>query len=440
MDTCPHKKPVSLAIAFFYAGTLIISLTTFRPVATFFNGSDTLYLLAAVLLVLRLLYEGQSLMQVFVFDNPFFKPLLMFIFGASLSLINSSDVHVAVISTIKYIFFLGIWLPTGIYLLNTRLRIKWMLAILVAAAMLPIIPAIGDFYFNTRMTISIDRLLSMNLVQTIPEGGRFGSVMGHPNNFGYMIVVVYPISLWMIFFYGKIRAKSFGLLFLCLLLTSNLITASRSTAIAMAIQTFSFIAFMPQRTIKQKASFFIFIIMLFGGVITVAVKAKPVIIVDRFVEMATYELGEYEPDTERIDFMLEAWQAIRKHPIAGIGVDHTSWSEKSILVHNTILRLWAAIGICGLFFSSWIYYLGLHTAIMNLKNTINVKSQNYGPISLILFVSFIGWFFVDMVQPQLHDRFKFIIMILIFALPRAYPSISDVIFNSKKKSVQTTNA
>jgi hypothetical protein len=410
--------PLSLALAFFYAGTLVVGLTTFRPVASFFNGSDTLYLIAVLLLVIRLLHEGQSLISVFVRRNPFFKPLLVFLFGATLSLINSDDLMVASIVMGKYIFLFGIWLPAGITLLDTPRRIKWMLVVLVAAALVPLIPAIGDYYFQTRITVVIDRLLSLNLEHTAPHGGRFGSVMGHPNNFGFMLVVVFPVSLWLLFFVRTLYIKIFGLLFICLLLTGGLITASRSMAVAVSVQALFFIAFMPQHSIKQKTSYLIFLLMLAGTVLAIAAKAQPLIILDRFLETTAYELGGYEPDSSRIDFMVKAWRAIVSHPIAGLGVENASANLGKLGVLNTILRLWAGIGVFGLVFISWIYILALHTAIINLKKTENQKTQKFGPIAFLVLVALIGWFLVDMVQPQFYDRFKFVSLIILFSLSR----------------------
>jgi hypothetical protein len=291
LATNAQRMPLSLALAFFYAGTLVVGLTTFRPVASFFNGSDTLYLIAVLLLVIRLLHEGQSLISVFVRRNPFFKPLLVFLFGATLSLINSDDLMVASIVMGKYIFLFGIWLPAGITLLDTPRRIKWMLVVLVAAALVPLIPAIGDYYFQTRITVVIDRLLSLNLEHTAPHGGRFGSVMGHPNNFGFHVGGSFPGLSLAAFFVRTLYIKIFGLLFICLLLTGGLITASRSMAVAVSVQALFFIAFMPQHSIKQKTSYLIFLLMLAGTVLAIAAKAQPLIILDRFLETTAYELG-----------------------------------------------------------------------------------------------------------------------------------------------------
>lgn len=439
MDTCQKRAPVSLALTCFYAGTLIISLITFRPVAPFFNGSDTLYLLAVVLLLIRLLHEGKSPIQVFVRDNPFFKPLIVFLFGATLSLINSSNLIAAATVIGKYIFLFGIWLPVGIYLLNTPRRIKWMLIMLIAAALVPLIGTIGDYYFQTRMTVAIDRLLAMNLENTIPQDGRFGSVMGHPNNFGFMLVVVFPVSLWMVFLIRRLHARICGLFFLCLLLTGSLVTASRSMALALSLQALFFMVFMPYHAFKQKAVYFLFLMLLAGGVLALAVKARPVIIVDRFMEMAAHELGEYEPDIDRIEFMIEAWRAICAHPIAGLGVENTAASLEVIGVHNTILRLWAGNGVWGLVFICWIYLLAFHRALTNLKKTIKTKSE-FAFISFLLLVSLIGWFSVDMVQPQFYDRFKFVTLILLFSLSGVIKAEADTPCLPVKNFVQPAYA
>ena len=377
------------------------------------------------------MHDGQNPIHVFVHDNPFFKPLIVFLCGAILSLINSRDLAAATTIIGKYVFLFGFWLPAGIHVLDSLRRFHWMLIVLVAAALVPLIPGISDFFFDSKMTVVIDRFLEMNLIFTTPQGGRFGSTMGHPNAFGLMLVVVFPISLWLICFTQTKRAKFFGFLFLCMLLTGSVVTASRSAAVALFIQALVFIAFLPRRTIKLRSAYFLSLIVLTTAVLTIAIKAKPVIVVDRFVEMASYELGEYIPDSERIDFMIEAWEAICTHPIAGIGVDHTGGNEESIAVHNTILRLWAGIGIWGLFFSCWIYFIAFTKAFMNIKKALQLDSTYFSSISLLLLVSLIGWFFMDMVQPMYYNRIKFVTLILLLSLSKLINT--DNISNSLPK-------
>lgn len=416
MDNGAQKETISLSLICFYAGTLIISLTTFRPVASFFNASDTLFLLSMILLVIHLLYEGKSPLRVFVHNNPFFYPFLVFALGALMSLIHSDALGTALTVIGKYIFLFCIWLPAGIYLLNSPRRISGMLVVLLAAALVPLIPGISDYYFDTRITAAIDRLLAMNLQNPTPHGGRFGSVMGHPNNFGFMLVVVFPVAIWLAISIEAIWKKCLALLFLCLLLAGGLVTGSRSMALAMSIQIIFFLVFLPLKTLKQKIAYFLAFIFLITGLVMLTVKAKPVILMDRFVEMATYELGEYEPDVGRIDYMLEAWKAIRAHPFAGIGVEHTGVGVEAIGVHNTILRLGAGIGIWGVIFSCWIYLLAFARGIKNLRMAHRAGNRYYASVSFVLLASLVGWSVVDMVQPQFYDRFKFVTLTMIFSL------------------------
>jgi hypothetical protein len=422
LNAANQGRSVSLSLMFFYAGTLIISLTTFRPVAPFFNGSDTLYLISIVLIVIQLLYEGRNLSHVFIRNNPAFKPLMIFLLGAILSFVNSQDLTAASTVVGKYIFLFGLWLPAGIYLLNTPRRIYGMLVVLVAAALLPLIPAIGDYYFQTRITAYMDRLLALNLEHTSPLSGRFGSIMVHPNIFGIMIVVIYPVAMWLLFAGRTISARICGLLFICLLLTGSLITASRTTAVAISIQSVFFIVFMPNRSHKQKAASLIVMFALICSVIAVALKAKPVLIVDRFIDMTSYQLGEYQPDSGRVEFVIEALQAIMDHPVAGLGVENAASSMEGIGVHNTILRLWAGIGAWGLIFICWVYLLAFRVALSNFLRAKYLKAQQFADISFLGLVSLIGWFLADMVQPQFYDRYKFITLILMFALSKIIES------------------
>ena len=408
-------SPISLSIILFYSGTLLISLTTFRPVASFFNASDALYLLAILLLTIKLLHAGENPLLLFTRDNPFFKPLLIFLLGATLSLMNSADLTTALIVIGKYFFLFGVWLPSGIRLLNTPQRVHTMLFVLIAAALVPLIPGISDYYFHTRMTVFINRVLDMNMDHSIPLEGRFGSVMGHPNNFGFLLVVVYPVALWLIFFHQNVRCKWIGVVFYAALLFGCMVTASRSAIIAMAVQSVCFLAFMPHYQQRMKIAAFALLLICSGTVFLITIKTQPVVILDRFIEMSGYNIGEYEPDLERIDYIKKALGDIRDHPLTGTGAEDAAVGP-AIGVHNTIFRLWASIGLGGLIFTCWIYAQALITGFLLVRKKMKAGERESASIAFLLLISIGGWILVDMVQPQFYDRFKFIMLILLFSL------------------------
>ena len=409
------SSPISLSLIFFYTGTLLISLTTFRPVASFFNASDAFYLLAILLLTIKLLHAGENPLRLFTRDNPFFKPLLIFLLGATLSLTNSADLTTALIVIGKYVFLFGIWLPSGIRLLNTPQRINTMLFVLVAAALVPLIPGISDYYFHTRMTVVIDRVLNMNMEHPIPLEGRFGSVMGHPNNFGFLLVVVYPVALWLIFYHQDARCKWMGVVFYAALLFGCMVTASRSAIIAMAVQSVCFLAFMPHYRHRWKIAAFALLVVFSGTVLLITIKTQPVVILDRFIEMSGYNIGEYEPDLERIDYVKKALWDIRDHPLTGTGAEDAAVGP-DIGVHNTVFRLWASIGLWGLIFAFWVYGQALFSGFLLIKQKLRAGERESASVAFLLLISIGGWILIDMVQPQFYDRFKFITLILLFSL------------------------
>jgi O-antigen ligase len=132
--------------------------------------------------------------------------------------------------------------------------------------------------------------------------------------------------------------------------------------------------------------------------------------------------------------MVQAWQAICEHPFFGLGVENTTADLEKLSVHNTILRLWAGIGFGGLVFICWIYFLALRAAIKNLKEVNVPKIRQYAPISFLVLIDLIGWFLVDMVQPQFYDRFKFVTLILLFSLSGVIVTSKGTTMTPKKKS------
>lgn len=411
-----YKDKINISLIFFHIGTLLISLTTFRLGGEFFNGSDLFYLLSALLLFTNVLVSKGNLYNLFIKSNPLLIPLLMFIFGSVLSMMVSDDIRRALISTGKYIFLFGIWLPFGIFLLDNIVKIRWMFIILIAASLIPIITCLSDYFFHTKMTVYIDHFLSLNInAEVSSDGSRFGSVMGHPNNFTTLLIAIFPISLWLTLFSKVIFMRICGSIYLLSVLSCVMITGSRGGIVAFALE--SFLLYIS--TIKRSRFFSLIIAVLIGLAIYVFIQTTLVLFPQnpfgRLDAMLSMKVGKYRPDVERIESINQAISYIQEYPITGIGAEHVALMTRKLYVHNTLFRLWASIGIFGLLSYLWFYGKPLLIWFKGIYKTAEINFEKRNMIVIIL-CSFSGSLLFDMTSPQFHNRIKWIFVILLFAL------------------------
>ena len=408
-----HKTKTDLSFIFFCLGTLLISLTTFRVGGPFFNGSDLFYLLSVLLVLIHVLATEGDLDKLFIKDNPLFIPLMIFLFGAILSMQDSTDPKSGIIVIGKYIFLFGVWLPAGIFIFDSGKKIKWMLISLGVASLFPISIGISDYFLHTRMTAYFDNLLSLNLETTEPVWGRFGTIMAHPNNFAILLAIVFPMALGMVMLAKDIFIRFLGLIYGMAILTSCMITGSRSVLVAIGVESL----LLPCLVFgKRKALAIILCLVIFASLLSIlnmSTKIFPQGPWARMALMVDTKFGTYIADLERIESMKGAWGYIKDNPIAGAGVENAAAITEKLFVHNTVLRLWASVGILGLIAVIWFYLKPIMTASYLQKSVQDRQIQN---LVAVISSSMSGWMLFDMFQPQFHNRMKWIMVVALFAI------------------------
>lgn len=296
----------NLSLIFFSLGTIFISLTTFRVGGEFFNASDLLYLISAVLLVVWLVILKVDFYAVFIKGNPFLAPLVIFVIGGLLSMFNSADTGFNAAALGKFIFLFAVWLPVAIYLHDSETKIKLLLIILAVATLLPVISCLSDYFLHTSITSYLNNMLKLNL--ELPDKiylARFGSVMGHPNNFASLIVVVFPISLWLVLFTKSLFFKLCSVGFLVGIVLSIVITGSRACFVAIIVEVVVLYGLL----LKKRWISFIVILML-AIIITINIQyisdIFPQSPIKRLSTMMSMDIGDYRADVNRVSSMKKA--------------------------------------------------------------------------------------------------------------------------------------
>ena len=410
-----HETKIALSFIFFILGTLLISLLGFRLGGSVFNASDFFYLLSALFLCVHLVATGNSLEKIFLKDNPLLIPLVIFLFGAVLSMMNSADPRDGLIVIGKYAFLFGVWLPVGIYLFSSIRKVKWLLLSLIIGLLFPMIIAISDYFFNTNFTLFFKSLLGLKLDDSLLLNSRFGTVVGHPNNFGLLLTVVFPFCFAIVLLAKRVIGRILGLLLSMGALICCAITGSRSAMLSILVEVIILPCFIMSRrkVFAAVISGVLFICILSG--FKIMSKISPHTPLARFSEMMNYEAGKYKPDMSRIISMKKAWSYIKDNPITGIGAENLNPTvrNKRLAVHNAMFRIWASVGIFGFVSLFWFYGKPIVTAFYLLKITQDVEMRN---LIAIISSSMFGWMLFDMWQPQFHNRMKWIVVIALFAI------------------------
>lgn len=399
----------------FHLGTLLISLTTLRLGGEFFNASDLFYLISALMLIISLIGSKDDFYAVFIKGNPFLAPLVIFVIGGVLSMFNSADASLDVIGLGKFVFLFGVWLPVAIYLHDSETKIKFLLLMVIVASLLPIISNLSDYFLHTRITFYLDHMLKLNL--KVPDQisfARFGSVMGHPNNFASLLIVVFPISLWLVLLSKSLRFKlcSFG--FLVGVVVSLIISGSRAGLATFLVEGVVFYGFL-----LKKKWLTLTVLLILGIIIILNLQnisdVFPQSPAKRLATMLSMELGDYSADIRRVASLKQAVSFIREHPITGIGVGHAAKMTDQLYVHNTLFRFWASIGIFGLVSCLWFYGKPLYLGFIKMSGLFSDDFEKKR-IFVIILCAIVGSIVFDMTAPQFQSRFKWISVAVLFSM------------------------
>jgi O-antigen ligase len=411
----PTTHLINLSLVFFSLGTLFISLTTFRLGGEFFNASDLFYLISSILLIIYLIIAKESLYMVFIKGNPLLTPLLLLVIGGVLSMFNSSTTELNATALGKFIFLFGVWLPVAIYLHDSETKTKFLLIMVAVAALLPILSCLSDYFMHTRITSYLNHMLKLNIES--PDKiifSRFGSVMGHPNNFASLLVVVFPISLWLILFARSLCFKLCSVGFLIGVVISLLICGSRASLVAIFAQIIIFYALLLR---KRWMSFIVVLtlgimLMLNLQYISDYFPQSPI---KRIATMITFDLGQYRPDINRVSSLEQAVGFIMEHPISGVGIGHAAKMTDKVYVHNTLFRFWASVGVFGLVAFLWLCGKPLYLGFVKMHHLFK-DDYEQRMILVTILCAVTGSFIFDMFAPQFQSRFKWICVAILFSM------------------------
>ena len=119
----------------------------------------------------------------------------------------------------------------------------------------------------------------------------------------------------------------------------------------------------------------------------------------------------------RLSTFTQAIDYIARSPIIGVGLDKASSQVPvsnvvNLEVHNPILQLWFTSGLLGLAGILIIYWHTFWSAANRIKNSLQIVQF---PDRLGLAAATIGFLVIDMTQPGIDQRQKWLVFALLYA-------------------------
>lgn len=399
-----------LAALCYFFGLCLISFTHFRVGGVYFNFSDLLFLVTGILMAFHFMLVDRSGIKNFVSGNILMVPIMLFLVGAILSLIQTEYYLESFIATLRILFIFVFWIPVGVSVYSNFENIKLFKIGLLIGFTLPIFILLLDKFVMHGISLKMMSLFNCaDKYYDSQWNNRHGSYMGHPNNLATLLVCAIPY-----YYYLTMDSRRWlKLFYLCLMCAGGyalLITGSRAALASLFLSmSVLFILYKNKKYLLGTVLKYIVVVAMVLSVLVVVSYDMPDSPVARLMDMKSQEIGHYRADQGRVTSARDAIDHFSEHILTGIGVNYASALNEVIFVHNTFLKFAAAIGIFGVL--SLIAFYGI-PIIVSLK-IIRSNSFKEDLLNKYAFSTTLGWILFDMFQPQFHQRIKWVTVVVI---------------------------
>jgi O-antigen ligase len=398
---------------FFMTGTLTLSLNFVR-----FGGlaiSDWFYFASLALAILSTLLKDKD--NRFVWTRNRLIPFaLVILIGALLSMVNATSLDLAFIEIIQQIYTLTLFVSL-IWLMVKRGQVETIITAFILSGVFSTGIALWDFATGDRLGPLFSNTLDSNLWY------RYAGTLGHPNKFGYFLVLTSLLTLVRL----AIPVASFWKRFVWLIvlvvqLFGVYLSGSVTAYIGLLVGGVAFLwADKPLHrflgrvgcALSLPVSILVIAVILFNSGISDI--ADEEFIIERSLDRVQTITAE-----SRLLVYDQAIRQIARSPIIGASYDQLSTSgiEKYLrsfdtTVHNILLQIWYAGGLFA--FLGWlaiyIYLLSLVVIIFRQSPNDTLKL-----IELGLAVGVLSILIMDQFQDSIYPREKWLVIGLFLGL------------------------
>ena len=395
---------------FFLAGTLLLSLNLVRPFGLAI--SDWLYFVALVFAIVETFTVDRRNIICWV-KNRFIVPAGLILFGALISTFNSNFFNVAVIEIIQMIYAITLFVSL-IWVMVRRGKTDAIIQAFIFSGVFTASIAMVDFIKGTNFGPTLSG------TPDVQFWGRYAGSLGHPNKFGYFLVITATLSLAKWISLTPARSSFMRNIFWFILLSVQVFGIYLSNSVtAFAGLTFGFgMLILTTTSIMNRIRKAAIPVVLMSGIVISIFFLSGTTILFSFSSLnsrsITDALARVQNTTavSRINLYDAALTQIVQNPLIGVGFDQVSTSgiaddlrELPGTIHNTLLQMWYVGGVFA--FVGWLMiYISLGWATFTLIR--RAKKYKISPLFFGIAAAALAILLMDQFQDAIYQREKWL--------------------------------
>lgn len=396
-----------LSNLFFLVGTLLLSLNFVEILGL--PVSDWFFFAALGLMLLETIsIEGKNL-KVWT-KNKFLLPAWLILLGGIFSIYNSKDHSLAAFEIIQYMYVITLFVSM-IWVMVRRGKADWVIYAFIISGVFTVSIALIDYFTGS----TIGPLLSNNLERNLWY--RFAGTLGHPNKFGYFLVLTSLLTLSRVSSEKHSFPRALLLLFTGMQIFGIYLSGSVTAYIGLTIGGLAlFLTTMrsPYKLINLLIILsLLFLLVLSLGELT-GLNRSLFNLNDSNVLTRSILRVQTTTSSTRLEIYMQSLENIIRSPIIGVGFDQISTSgisdverEFERAVHNIFLQTWYAGGIF-----AFVGYLliSIRLGLDSLKVLSNIQKGNLSPILAGPASAVLAILLMDQFQDSIYQREKWLVI------------------------------
>jgi len=423
-----------LSTFFFLSGTLLLSLNFIRPFGLAI--SDWLYFISLGLALLETIFIDRKSRGTWT-NNRFLWFGLLILIGGIISLAKSKNINVAVFEIIQQIYVITFFISL-IWIMVKRGQTRNILLALILTGVFTSCIASIDYITGSRLGLFLSGTPNEQFWY------RYAGTLGHPNKFGYFLVITTTITFARLMKDEPLRKISLNRMIWFLLLFMQIfgLYLSGSLTAYIGILLSIILLFISRKAITWRAlKIAIPVLLVCYLIVSLGIITSKLSFPQRSQlgnSLISKAIMRVETTTapSRLIIFEHALEEIIKNPLVGAGYDQISTSGIGFItrdlhgtIHNVFLQVLYAGGLLAFIGWSAVYaYLGW-IAIVTLFNR---EKKGVSLMILGIAVSAITIIIMDQFQDAIYQREKW----LIFGLLVSYTWEQIVLKRTNKQNHQ----
>lgn len=393
---------------FFVLGTLLLSLNLVRPFGLAI--SDWLYIISMGLALLETIIVDRKNLKLWT-TNHFQWFAFLILLGGIISLVNSKNIKIASFEIVQQLYVITLFISLT-WIMVRRGKTKAILMALILSGVFAAIIAAVDYITGSRL----GPMLSGTPNAHAQFWERFAGPLGHPNKFGYFLVITSVMTF--LFFQKEKKWISRALwIFLFLIQIFGIYLSGSMTAYVGIVTSFLFLfiaSFKGRKVISMSfaiGTITILIIIISFSLLSDFRKMNFIDTATNNITLSIYRVRTFTANSRWTGYK-DAIEIILNSPIIGVGYDQVSTSnvgpeQRSLDVHNVLLQTWYTGGVL-----AFIGFIGIYSLLgfYSLKTLLGVNNRGQQMLISALASLTLAILIMDQFQDAIYQREKWLVI------------------------------